>query len=66
MAVGVEVCVEGVRGGVCGFGPTLPLYEVGDPATLQGRGLGHMVLHRLGYAWRERSRRAGLKRVCDL
>lgn len=42
MAVRVELGV-GARWRTCGFGPTFPLDEVGDPTLSQGGGLRHMV-----------------------
>lgn len=46
MAVGVELGV-GARRRACGFGPTFPLDEVGDPTLSQRGGLRHVVPHSL-------------------
>lgn len=46
MAVRVELGV-GARWRTCGFGPSFPLDEVGDPTLSQRGGLRHVVPHRL-------------------
>lgn len=60
MAVGAEVGV-GSRWWVRRFGPTFPLYEVGNSALSQRGGLRHMVPHGLRDTWTQRGRRQSLK-----